>query len=230
MTNALSVKSRLKKLQDDGISMQDALISYGLERTIYRISISPYVERFTLKGGIFLYALFEGHYARATSDIDLLAQSISNDKYEMKQIFMEILSIETDDALRFALDTLDIYDITEFKEYHGVKVSVMAFLDRTKVPISIDIGFGDVVYPERVKMEFPVMLGMDVPKIYAYTKIPHNLSGTTYRAYTCDVSTICGTSGKRSKINAFPLFFCFGILPILFTNLIFDAKIMSTLN
>lgn len=169
MTSAISVKDRLKKLQSEGISMQDALISYGLERTIYRISISPYAERFTLKGGILLYALFGGHYARATRDIDLLAQSVNNDTEEMKRIFVQIFSIETDDALWFDFDTLDVTVITEFKEYHGVNVSIMGYLDRTKVPISIDIGFGDVIYPERVKMEFPVLLGMEVPRIYAYT-------------------------------------------------------------
>ncbi|MCF2641282.1 MAG: hypothetical protein PUB46_05435 [Lachnospiraceae bacterium] len=49
--------------------------------------------------------------------------------------------------------------ITEVKEYHGVNVFIMGYLDRTKVPVSIDIGFGDVIYPERVKMEFPVLLG-----------------------------------------------------------------------
>ena len=38
-----------------------------------------YAERFTLKGGIFLYALFDGEYARATMDIDLLAQRTPND-------------------------------------------------------------------------------------------------------------------------------------------------------
>ena len=45
----------------------------------------------------------------------------------------------------------------------------MGYLDRTKVPVSIDIGFGDVVYPERMKMDFPVLLDMEVPKIYAYS-------------------------------------------------------------
>ena len=72
-------------------------------------------------------------------------------------------------TLRYDLDTLDVTDITEFKEYHGVNVSIMAYLDRTKVPVSIDIGFGDVVYPDRVKMEFPVLLDMEVPEIYAYS-------------------------------------------------------------
>lgn len=87
MTNAVSVKDRLKKQAIEyGKTMQDKLVTYGLERTIYRLSVSNYVERFTLKGGIFLYALFDGEYARATMDIDLLAQRIPNDAEEMKKV------------------------------------------------------------------------------------------------------------------------------------------------
>lgn len=79
MTNAISVKDRLKKqAMEDGKTMQDKLVTFGLERAIYRVSVSRYAEKFTLKGGIFLYALFEGEYARATTDIDLLAQHIPN--------------------------------------------------------------------------------------------------------------------------------------------------------
>lgn len=170
MTNAISVKDRLKKqAMEDGKTMQDKLVTFGLERTIYRLSISEYADRFTLKGGIFLYALFDGEYARATMDIDLLAQQIPNDAEEMKKVFREIFAIECDDALRFDLNTLVVINITEFKEYHGVNVSIMGYLDRTKVPVSIDIGFGDVVYPERMQMEFPVLLDMAVPKVYAYS-------------------------------------------------------------
>lgn len=170
MTNAISVKDRLKKQAiEDGKTMQDKLVTFGLERTIYRLSVSKYADRFTLKGGIFLYALFDGEYARATMDIDLLAQQIPNDAEEMKKVFREIFTIEYDDALRFDLNTLEVINITEFKEYHGVNVSIMGYLDRTKVPVSIDIGFGDVVYPERMQMEFPVLLDMAVPEVYAYS-------------------------------------------------------------
>ncbi|WP_026396302.1 nucleotidyl transferase AbiEii/AbiGii toxin family protein [Acetobacterium malicum] len=62
-----------------------------------------------------------------------------------------------------------IQSITEFKEYHGINVSVLAYLDKTKIPISIDIGFGDVVHPDRVLMDFPVLLDMEIPTIYAYS-------------------------------------------------------------
>ena len=170
MMNPVSVKDRLKnQAKSSGRTMQDELVTYGLERTIYRLSVSNYAERFTLKGGIFLYALFDGNYARATMDIDLLAQQISNDAEKMKKVFHDIFSIECDDALRFDLDSLKVIYITEFKEYHGVNVSIMGYLDRTKVPVSIDIGFGDIIYPQRIQMFFPVLLDMDSPKVYAYS-------------------------------------------------------------
>ena len=168
--NAESVKARLKNhAKVNGHMLQDELTMYGLERTIYRISISPYAKKFTLKGGIFLYALFDGEFARATTDIDLLAGNTGNDVETMKKIFIEILQISANDALRYDLETLEVINITEFKEYHGVKVTVKAYLDKTRIDISLDIGFGDIVYPNRVEMEFPVLLDMEVPKIYAYT-------------------------------------------------------------
>ena len=170
MTSAMSVKDRLnKKARDSNKSTQDILTSYGLERTIYRLSVSEYSERFTLKGGILLYALFSGDYLRATGDIDLLAKNLPNKTEEIRKIFERIFSIDCDDALRYDLDTLRISDITEFKDYHGVRISIFAYLDKTRIPVSIDIGFDDVVYPNRVKMSFPALLDMETPEIYAYS-------------------------------------------------------------
>lgn len=165
-----SVKDRLKnRSKATGKTLQELLVAYGLERTIYRLSVSPYTSNFTLKGGIFLYAMFDGDFVRATTDIDLLAQHISNDVEEMKKVFTDIFSIETNDPLRFDLDSLDVHPITEFKDYHGVNVSIMSYLDRTRIAVSIDIGFGDVIYPERIKMDFPVVLSDDNPQVYAYS-------------------------------------------------------------
>ncbi len=170
MINAASIKARLKNhAKESGHTLQSELTMYGLERTIYRIFISPHAAKFTLKGGIFLYALFDGNFARATTDIDLLAKDISNGTKEIKEIFAEILQIPADDALRYDMETLEVINITEFKEYHGVKVTVKAYLDKTRIDVSLDIGFGDVIYPDRAMMEFPVLLNMEVPIIYAYS-------------------------------------------------------------
>lgn len=170
MINANSIKDRLKNLaKQDGSTMQEKLVTYAIERTIYRLSISPYNERFTLKGGIFLYALFDKQFSRVTRDIDLLGQYISNDINDISNVFREIFSISCDDALMFDLNSLSVDSITEFKEYHGVNVNIIAFLDRTKIPVSIDVGFGDIVYPNRIKMEFPSLLSMEEPIVYAYS-------------------------------------------------------------
>ena len=42
-------------------------------------------------------------------------------------------------------------------------------MNRTRIPVSIDIGFGDVVYPNRERMNFPVLLDMEKPKVFVYS-------------------------------------------------------------
>ena len=168
--NADSVKARLKNFAvSSGCTFQDALVYYGLERTIYRISTSPYAGHFVLKGGIFLYAIFDRKYERATTDVDLLARRISNSAEEMRTVFRDIFAQDTDDALVFDLDSITAQDISEFKEYHGLHISAVAYLDRTRIPIGIDIGFGDVIYPDAVEMDFPVILDMEAPRVNAYS-------------------------------------------------------------
>lgn len=51
--NAEFVKARLKTLTEK--TFQEELVYYGLERTVYRLSISKYAEHFVLKGENFLY-------------------------------------------------------------------------------------------------------------------------------------------------------------------------------
>ena len=87
----------------------------------------------------------------------------------MYRIFQDILSIKTNDPIIYDLKTLNVTTITEHKKYHGLNVSVLAFLDRTQINLSVDIGFGDVIYPNKVKMDYPVILDDDNPIIYAYS-------------------------------------------------------------
>lgn len=185
--NADSVKARLKSFAiKSGCTFQEALTYYGLERAIYRISISEYAEHFVLKGGIFLYAIFGRNYERATTDVDFLARRISNSSEEMKAIFQKIFSQDVDDALVFDIDAITVENITELKEYHGLHVSFVGYLDRTKIPIGIDIGFGDVIYPDAVKMDFPVILDMEAPRVNAYsleTLIAEKLEAIIHNGY-----------------------------------------------
>ena len=104
----------------------------------------------------------------------------------MKGIFREILAQDADDALTFDVNAITVEDITEFKEYHGLRISAAGYLDRTRIPISIDIGFGDVIYPDAVKMDFPVILDMEAPRINAYSlesSIAEKLEAIVHNGY-----------------------------------------------
>lgn len=113
--------------------------------------------------------MFTEDFSRATTDIDLLGTKISNEAENMKVVFAEIFSQECDDPIVYRLDTLKVSRITEFNEYHGLNVSILAFLDRTRIPVSIDIGFGDIIYPDRVEMDYPMLLNDNPAKMYAYS-------------------------------------------------------------
>lgn len=99
---------------------------YMQERLLYRLSISTYRERFILKGGALLYA-HDRFEARPTLDIDFMATHINNDMENIKRIIKEICNIEcVPDGTSYDVDTVEAEDITVNKEYHGVRVSVVA--------------------------------------------------------------------------------------------------------
>lgn len=128
--NPESVKARLKNYAKmNSLTFQEVLTYYGIERAIYRVSISDHANRFILKGGIFLYAIFDGKYSRATTDIDFLGIRVSNSRDELEAIFKSILSQDLGDALIFDIDSINVEEILELKKYHGLRISTTAFLD-----------------------------------------------------------------------------------------------------
>ena len=52
--------------------------------------------------------------------------------------------------------------------YEGVRVKFLGLLDRSRIPMQIDIGFGDSIYPKAKEIEYPVILDLPKPKIKGY--------------------------------------------------------------
>lgn len=154
-----SVRARLLNLaQKEKYDYQLLLVRYIQERLLYRLSQSRFKHCFFLKGGALLYA-YERLKARPTLDIDFLADRINRDKNYIKIVFQEICSLECqEDGVFFGTDTLEAKEITINKEYHGVSVTVIAHLDSIKQFISIDIGFGDVIVPKAMSLDYPMLL------------------------------------------------------------------------
>lgn len=160
-----SVKTKLLNLMNSsGYKYMYLLARYFNERLLYRVSVSPYRENFLLKGGSLLYA-FNGLETRPTIDIDFMAQRINRDREHLEKVFREILSIEClEDGVTFDVDGLRSEPITVEKEYPGSRFFVTAKMDTIVYPMSMDVGFGDVVTPGPVTVDFPLLL-QDVPSI-----------------------------------------------------------------
>lgn len=166
--NDVSVKERLKDLRKEtGKTFDELLILYGIERLLYRISVSKYSGHFILKGGALLYTLLDNK-ARMTRDIDVLARKLHNSKEHIHSIMEEVCSIWVDDALTFDEDSIAIEEIAQDAEYHGVRFVITAYLGKAKIRLQMDIGFSDTVYPEPTEVKFPTLLKMDSPHLLAY--------------------------------------------------------------
>ena len=144
------------------------LIQFFNERMLYRISVSDYSSNFILKGAL-LFLAHDISRFRPTKDIDFLGNDISNEIEDIKEIFLEIANIKYEDGVKFDSKSKSVERINEPNEYNGVRLKIDAKLDSTRQRIQIDIGFGDVVFPEPVQIDFPVILDLEPPKILAYS-------------------------------------------------------------
>lgn len=95
---AASVRQRLLNLaRQEGQVFDVVLVAFGLERLVYRLSVSDYRDRFVLKGGM-LVTLWTADTGRFTRDIDFLAFG-SDEEAALKEAFSTILAIDGGDGL-----------------------------------------------------------------------------------------------------------------------------------
>lgn len=140
--------------------------NYAMERFLERLVLSKYKDNFILKGGMLVSAMV-GLDNRATMDIDTTIQNFPLDCENAKQIVEEIASITIDDNISFKIKAVS--EIMEDAEYEGVRISLDAFLDTTKIPLKIDISTGDVITPAEITYRYKLMFEQRYISLWAYT-------------------------------------------------------------
>jgi len=165
-----SVRQKLANLaRERNVDFGLILVKYGLERILFRLSRSRHRDVFILKGAL-LFELWTEQRYRPTRDADFLAHG-DNAPERFAHIFRELCVLEVDeDGLRFDAETVKAERISEDADYEGVRVTLVAYLERAKIPIQIDIGFGDVVTPAPSETGFPTLLEFPGPRLLAYPK------------------------------------------------------------
>lgn len=165
---AASVRQRLYNLaRAGGEELQLVFTRYGVERLLYRLSHTPGGERFVLKGAVLFYA-WEGAPHRPTRDVDF-AVSGDPSPEAITAMFRAVCQAEVEpDGLSFLADTVSLHAIRDLQEYGGVRVNLIALLGAARIPLQVDIGFGDAITPDPRIETIPTLLDFPAPKVWSY--------------------------------------------------------------
>lgn len=165
-----SIHQRLLNLAHRrGIRFNLLLQRYAMERFLYRLAASPEVDRFTLKGAA-LFRVWTGQELRPTRDIDFLA-SARGDHAALRTSFEAICAVACpQDGVIFDPATMQLRDIREEQPYGGVRARMEGRLGQARLHLQVDIGFGDVITPEREERDYPTLLDLPAPRLWTYPR------------------------------------------------------------
>jgi predicted nucleotidyltransferase component of viral defense system len=186
------VRARLLKIaRENGEDFQLVLIRFALERMLFRLSKSQYAKDFVLKGAI-LFQIWSGDSHRPTRDVDLLGYGDpSVDRFT--SIFQSLAELDVaDDGIRFDASSIQVQTIKEEEEYEGIRVKLNAFIESARIPVQVDVGFGDAITPEPSTIEYPAILEFEAPVISVYPR-------ETVVAEKFQAMVMLGISNSRMK-------------------------------
>lgn len=167
---AASIRARLKQHAD--ATKQDfnlTLTHYGLERLLYRLSVSPHAANYLLKGAL-LFSLWYDQPHRPTRDADLLGFG-PDDLDTAVAAFRGICQIEVEDGIAFDPASVKGSVIRKEAGYGGVRIDLQAKLDGARIALQVDIGFGDAVTPAPESVRYPILLDdLPAPRLRSYPK------------------------------------------------------------
>lgn len=188
---AASVRDRLtRQAAERKENVQLVLTRYAIERLLYRLSISPHRDQFVLKGAM-LFSLWAPVPYRATGDLDLLGYGDPTPS-RVGDVFRGICAIDGEDGVIFHPHTVQAEAARPEDEYSGARIAVTAEIAGARLPVRIDIGFGDVVTPATQDIDYPSLLEMPAPRLRAYP--PETVVAEKFQAMVA-----LGMSNSRMK-------------------------------
>jgi predicted nucleotidyltransferase component of viral defense system len=164
MSKEQSILQQIKnKAREKKLPYQLILQLFCQEEFLRRLSRSRYMDNFILKGGLFLFSYY-GFEGRPTMDIDFLMRKLKNDRHDVRNIIEEIIDTPTEyDYIQFEIKVLE--DITEQREYSGLRVKLIGKIGNTRTPFDIDLGVDDVIVPAATDRFITTqLLGFPQPK------------------------------------------------------------------
>ena len=153
--------SILTRLRNQAESMDrpfaEILQYYAMERFLYRLSKTKYADKFVLKGGLLFYA-WSLPLRRPTKDIDFRGYMSHNSKDILKMIQTVVAEPAAEDGLIFDPSSISVEETQIDADYQGIRAKLIALLERSRIPIQIDIGFSDELASKAERIDYPNIL------------------------------------------------------------------------
>jgi predicted nucleotidyltransferase component of viral defense system len=148
----------------------EVLQYYAMERFLYRLSKTNYADKFILKGGLMFY-VWDLPLRRPTRDIDFRGYVSSSSKALLK-IINDVIAVSVpEDGIVIDPQSVSIEDTQIDADYQGIRVKMTALLERSRIPLQIDIGFSDDLSSKAETIEYPNMLpNLKAARMKAYPK------------------------------------------------------------
>lgn len=161
----------LNYAKEHGEDFNRLLSRYAMERFLYRLSKSEHSNEFVLKGAL-LFMVWEPDYdRRSTKDIDLLGFT-ENSLDNLATVAKEICEADVEeDGIRFDIENIQVQRIKEDADYEGVRIRTFAYIGQSRIPIQIDIGFGDALVPGAIPATVPALLDFPAPELRCYHQL-----------------------------------------------------------
>jgi hypothetical protein len=103
-------------------------------------------------------------------DIDLAGRT-SNELGDIAELVGAVCELVAEpDGIEFNHASIEVNRIKEDADYEGVRVRFHATLAKARIPMQIDIGFGDVIVPGPTEVEYPTLLDFPAPVLQAYPR------------------------------------------------------------
>lgn len=117
-----------------------------------------------------LFPLWGMDEHRPTRDADLLGFGESTEAH-LVEVFRDVCRVEVeDDGLRFDPQSVQAGAIREEMEYGGIRVRLTATLDGARIPLQVDVGFGDAISPAPEEVDYPTLLDLPAPHLRVYPR------------------------------------------------------------
>ena len=114
--------------------------------------------------------MWAGQELRPTRDVDFLARG-ARDESAVRTALRDICGIPCrEDGVVFDPATIPITSIRIDQPDGGLRARIRGSLGRVRLAVSVDIGFGDVITPGREEQDYPTLLDLPAPRLWAYSR------------------------------------------------------------